>query len=289
MPVRRRDADAAGRERRPADVPAAGAPCDPGRAPHRPRHPGPAEARHQDPAAIVKGRPAPVPVGHPGPAELGQRPVAARVVGREVVADDGGRRDPDTAVGAVVDPDRRRARARSGTACTPADRNRRRSCRRWPPPRRCPAANRSATDRRRSRMDQSSSFRTRRAAGAGTAPASAAAVAARMRRALPVRRAVARSLRPGCPQPGRARGRGPAAPRPMRIATRQPASSYLRSFVPAAASSAPHRFRAHRLKPGGAAARPPVPAGQFRLAPWVRCAEMPRGSCRLGPPCRVPR
>ena len=104
MPVRRRHAHAARRERRPADPAAARSPGDPRRPPHRARHPAPAEAGHDDPAAVVEGRPAPAPVGHPGPAELGQHPVAARVVGREVGADQRRVRRPDPPVAAVVDP-----------------------------------------------------------------------------------------------------------------------------------------------------------------------------------------
>ena len=103
-PVGHRHADAPGRERRPADVAVARAPGDPRRAPDAPGHPAPAVAGDDDPAPVVKRRPAPAEVGHPGPAKLRQRPVAARVIGRELGADQRPLGLPHAAVRAVVDP-----------------------------------------------------------------------------------------------------------------------------------------------------------------------------------------
>jgi hypothetical protein len=83
------------RKRRPADVPIAESPVDPGRRPHVPRHPDPAVGMLAVPAPVVERRPAPVPVAGEEPSSGAVAPRPTGAVRDEITADDRARRDPD--------------------------------------------------------------------------------------------------------------------------------------------------------------------------------------------------
>src|SRR5262249_57931673 len=99
-----RHAQANRSERRPAHVPTAEAPVDPGRTPHRPRQPDPTVGGVVPPATVVERRPAPGPIALERPAVVRVDPMAAGRVRREVRAGDRAGRPPYPAGACDIDP-----------------------------------------------------------------------------------------------------------------------------------------------------------------------------------------
>jgi hypothetical protein len=152
------------RKGRPAHVPAAVSPGDPGRCPDGARHPDPSVAAVEIPAPVVERRPTPTPVAFERPTVIGINPVPSRTVGSKARAHDGGVRPPHPTVAAQVDPFTVRGqravedlhRCNRAAACPGRDRLRRRRAGREkrPRPQRCLALQANLQPSRRSGLQR---------------------------------------------------------------------------------------------------------------------------------------